>query len=129
MPRRSWEDLRAAGEEFCKFDDYNWDWTISHLVYLQLIEPYSLTASYPRAEHFGKCGTHAKSGHCGIDQKDRDHFNEINRALEDANGGDWSKYTYNSSPSGNAPGATKGWGGWAHPMDHEHCIAQIIKKR
>lgn len=125
IPRRSWEQLRAAGEEFCKFDDYNWDWSVTNLVARRRINTLSLTASYPRAEHFGKCGTHAKSSSCSIADEERHHFEEIDSALQEGNGGDWSKYTYNEHPTDAMPGPGRGWGGWAHPRDHEHCIAQI----
>lgn len=125
IPRRSWEQLRAAGKDFCSFDDYNWDWSVTNLVARRQINTLSLTASYPRAEHFGKCGTHAKSSVCSIAEEDRRHFEEINHALELANGGDWSEYTFNDRPVDGMPAQGRGWGGWAHPRDIEHCIAQI----
>ena len=118
--------FKQAGKEFCTFDDYNWDWTMGHLTATKAIAPLSLTASFPRAEHMGKCGTHAHNGACEISEEDKRHFLEVNKRLE-VDGGNWEKYNFNSNPVDPPRADSAGWGGWAHPMDQQHCI-NLIKK-
>eukprot|EP00026_Physarum_polycephalum_P007186 Phypoly_transcript_07243.p1 GENE.Phypoly_transcript_07243~~Phypoly_transcript_07243.p1 ORF type:complete len:494 (+),score=99.40 Phypoly_transcript_07243:183-1664(+) len=124
--RERWIQLRGAGKEFCTFDDYNWDWTMGHLTAIKAIAPLSLTCAFPRAEHMGKCGTHESSGVCEITAEDKQHFNEVNEKLK-VDGGNWEHYNFNPNPIDGPKQRFNGWGGWAHPWDHEHCMNQIKK--
>lgn len=47
--------------------------------------------------------------------------------MQKEHGEDWSNYDFNPTPVDTKPDHRKGWGGWAHPMDHEHCMNQIKK--
>ncbi|XP_022101536.1 alpha-1,6-mannosyl-glycoprotein 2-beta-N-acetylglucosaminyltransferase-like [Acanthaster planci] len=64
LDRSTWERLQPCVKEFCKYDDYNWDWTLQH-VSLTCLKP-SLTVMVPKAPrifHIGECGIHHK-GRC-----------------------------------------------------------------
>jgi len=117
--RERWNELRAVGQAFCTFDDYNWDSTMNQLAASNAIAPLSITTSFPRAEHMGMCGVHSNHSVCDISVEDKHHFDEMNNKLQD-DGGNWENIDSPNSPR-------KGRGGWGHPMDHQHCIDQIKK--
>eukprot|EP01112_Ceratiomyxa_fruticulosa_P024370 TRINITY_DN998_c0_g1_i2.p1 TRINITY_DN998_c0_g1~~TRINITY_DN998_c0_g1_i2.p1 ORF type:complete len:519 (-),score=70.40 TRINITY_DN998_c0_g1_i2:96-1652(-) len=124
MNRKNWEKLRNAGREFCTFDDYNWDWTLSHLTAKGMLPELSLTVEFPRAEHLGKCGTHAGSNNCDISPRDKAHFEDTNQKLIDEHGENWEHHGPIRTV-GKPHGDHDGWGGWGHPWDHIHCMNQI----
>ncbi|XP_033932057.1 alpha-1,6-mannosyl-glycoprotein 2-beta-N-acetylglucosaminyltransferase [Pseudochaenichthys georgianus] len=53
--------LMGCNEEFCTFDDYNWDWTLQHLSGTCISKPIKvLVAQGSRVLHTGDCGLHQK---------------------------------------------------------------------
>ena len=73
--RTLWDQMKACGELFCGYDDYNWDWTLLHLSAKKCFRSNSrpgsaalqtLLLQEPRVFHFGKCGVHATSGNCDV---------------------------------------------------------------
>ncbi|CAN0401569.1 unnamed protein product [Lampetra fluviatilis] len=57
--RLTYKRLLACTQEFCTYDDYNWDWTLQHLTVACLPHPLkALVLQAPRVCHTGGCGMH-----------------------------------------------------------------------
>jgi len=130
MNRKNWESVKKSAVTFCTFDDYNWDLTLTAMGSAGLISPKWLSPIFPRVGHIGVCGTHTKRANCDDLLPEIQKFeSQINRVLKRTNG-DWLKVTkndiipgfYGTPPTGQLP---KGWGGWSHPFDHQHCLNQV----
>ncbi|XP_060908604.1 alpha-1,6-mannosyl-glycoprotein 2-beta-N-acetylglucosaminyltransferase [Labrus mixtus] len=53
--------LMGCNNEFCTYDDYNWDWTLQHLSGTCIPKPLKvLVAQGSRVLHTGDCGLHQK---------------------------------------------------------------------
>ncbi|XP_034006401.1 alpha-1,6-mannosyl-glycoprotein 2-beta-N-acetylglucosaminyltransferase [Trematomus bernacchii] len=53
--------LMGCHEEYCTYDDYNWDWTLQHLSGTCISKPIKvLVAHGSRVLHTGDCGLHKK---------------------------------------------------------------------
>ena len=65
LTRVEWEKILSCSEEFCQFDDYNWDWSLQHVSDHCLSEPLTvLVIKQPRVFHIGECGLHHKKSNC-----------------------------------------------------------------
>ncbi|ERL88807.1 alpha-1,6-mannosyl-glycoprotein 2-beta-N-acetylglucosaminyltransferase isoform X2 [Dendroctonus ponderosae] len=54
-------------EAFCTYDDYNWDWSLYHVLKVCHTPPVlTMVSSAPRAFHIGACGTHSKDIDCNV---------------------------------------------------------------
>ena len=67
---KKWVDLvLGMSEDFCIYDDYNWDWTLFHLS-TEVVKPERgspwqvLVPEMPRSQHLGGggCGVHHMKG-------------------------------------------------------------------
>lgn len=53
--------LMGCTNEYCTYDDYNWDWTLQHLSGMCIAKPLKvLVAQGSRVLHTGDCGLHQK---------------------------------------------------------------------
>ncbi|CAG5132403.1 unnamed protein product, partial [Candidula unifasciata] len=63
--RSVWLDIKKCAKEFCRFDDYNWDWTLQHLSMTCIPNKVRLLVmKASRIFHIGECGMHKKSKNC-----------------------------------------------------------------
>lgn len=61
MSREVYYKLMGCSNEFCTYDDYNWDWTLQHLSGTCMSNPLKvLFAQASRVLHIGDCGLHQK---------------------------------------------------------------------
>ena len=68
------DDLIKLSDDFCIYDDYNWDWTLMHLS-AQVIKPKTskpwkvALPALARSQHMGitGCGTHFQKGNSKLD--------------------------------------------------------------
>ncbi|XP_026174981.1 alpha-1,6-mannosyl-glycoprotein 2-beta-N-acetylglucosaminyltransferase [Mastacembelus armatus] len=61
ISREVYYKLMGCNNEFCIYDDYNWDWTLQHLSGTCISKPLKvLTAEGTRILHTGDCGLHQK---------------------------------------------------------------------
>lgn len=124
MTRATWKLIKACGEPFCRFDDYNWDWSM-HYIGMTCI-PNKLRVMVmksPRIYHIGECGLHAKGKNCNPS----DRVEHIESLLEDNKE---SLFPPNLMVGGypNAPRRVpKANGGWGDIRDHELCISFMSK--
>lgn len=109
--------LRNAGE-YCTYDDYNWDWSIVHLMSSGALPSRVLYPSTPQVMHIGiDGGTH--SGKFVRWQL----FTAMNSKLPAQFHG--TKFIANTTAVEeliqNEP-----FGGWGHVADHEHCLKLLL---
>jgi len=117
LTRDTYKSLVKNANEFCTYDDYNWDWSIVHLMNEGLLPSRVLYPSIPQVMHVGIVG--------GI------HAGKLSR---------WQLYaTMNSKfplpfHGTKFVGATKEvnqtvpkepFGGWGHEADHKHCLEML----
>jgi len=111
--------IKAHAQDYCTWDDYNWDWTIVHLMamgYLpyKILEPGTLEVA-----HIGLSGGMHHDGN-NVDGSKRAMMNQYvtNARLKPYNAQVGVPHVMKlQSPSVQQ----KGYGGWGHPADHEHC--------
>lgn len=61
MDRATYQKLMECTDAFCKYDDYNWDWTLQHLTVSCLPRYWKvMVCEAPRIFHSGDCGMHHK---------------------------------------------------------------------
>jgi hypothetical protein len=99
------------GKEYCEFDDYNWDWTLVNLQARGKLPRLCLTTSNQMVKHVGTDGGMHK-----IDAKKLKRLNRV-QLIKDFH----PKVLHAQSGSLPKRSPRKGFGGWGHPADHEHC--------
>lgn len=61
ISRAVYYKLMGCSDEYCTYDDYNWDWTLQHLSGTCISKPLKvLVAQGSRVLHTGDCGLHQK---------------------------------------------------------------------
>ncbi|MCO5607309.1 hypothetical protein L7F22_061502 [Adiantum nelumboides] len=120
--RTIWKKIHMYAEQFCNFDDYNWDITMWVAVYPEWgSATYSLRGPRQSALHFGKCGLHQ-----GKREGQPPCFDEGGQLppVEEED------KVYNINPNwvvrhsfikGYDRGF-KGWGGWSDTRDKNLCL-------
>ena len=111
-----YEQFLLCTEQFCDFDDYNWDWS------LQAVSPncmqkslHVISFSATRVYHIGTCGTHTH-GTCDIDavvQKTLSNFQNSNLLFP-------SNLQVSKTDTNRAPTVTPN-GGWGDVRDRTLC--------
>lgn len=72
-----WQEIKRCAQEFCNFDDYNWDWTLQHLSHRCITNQIKvLKMKATRVFHMGDCGVHHKGKNCKPEEK-RDAVQQI----------------------------------------------------
>mmetsp|Transcript_15492 Transcript_15492/g.34828 ORF Transcript_15492/g.34828 Transcript_15492/m.34828 type:complete len:472 (-) Transcript_15492:79-1494(-) len=102
--RSTWNKLLDSIDLFCKYDDYNWDFSVMHLQNQNLLPYKVIYPSSRQTKHFGLDGLHG--GKKNVAQGQLISFK--------------SKTLKLSEPPRKK--ANKPFGGWGHPKDHEHCL-------
>jgi hypothetical protein len=98
-------------KEYCEFDDYNWDWSIVHLMSKFSDFPHvCLVPTQPQVKHIGVDG-----GMHSINPLKREKI--IVETLPTV----FHPKEFLSIPL-KYRADRKGFGGWGHPADHEHCL-------
>jgi len=94
---------------YCNFDDYNWDWSIVHMMDKKLLPRRVLQPSVVQTVHIGTEGgmhDHSSSGF---------RMSSGETPLLPFHGKKIFDQGYKWSPA-------KGYGGWGHPQDQKHCL-------
>lgn len=120
--RTVWRKIHRKAQEFCFFDDYNWDITMWATVYPSFGSPvYTLRGPRTSAVHFGKCGLHQGQGHSSacmdnglvnVEMEDMDKVPNI--------GSEWDVQVSEHQTGYKA--GFKGWGGWGDDRDRQLCL-------
>ncbi|XP_014000080.1 alpha-1,6-mannosyl-glycoprotein 2-beta-N-acetylglucosaminyltransferase [Salmo salar] len=65
ISREVYYKLMGCNDDFCTYDDYNWDWTLQHLSGTCISKPLKvLVAQGSRVLHTGNCGLHQNKEAC-----------------------------------------------------------------
>lgn len=120
--RTVWKKIHKKAEEYCSFDEYNWDITMWSQVYPSFGSPvYTLRGPRSSAVHFGKCGLHQGQGEkdaCLDDGSVNIEVEKLDRATNISP--KWDVLVYDHQ-SGYKAGF-QGWGGWGDSRDHQLCL-------
>eukprot|EP00934_Nitzschia_sp_Nitz4_P006045 Nitzschia sp. Nitz4//scaffold24_size164493//109468//113379//NITZ4_002339-RA/size164493-snap-gene-0.16-mRNA-1//-1//CDS//3329544147//6035//frame0 len=117
--RDMFKKIQENAKEYCTFDEYNWDWSLVHLMGNELLPHLVLVPMTVQAAHIGVEGGLHESG---ITQQ---KLARMGRLL-----GQSGKLTtaFHASVGHLMPLRkgrkvhNEGFGGWGHPADHEHCL-------
>ncbi|CAH0731178.1 unnamed protein product, partial [Brenthis ino] len=120
--RTVWESIMALEDQFCAYDDYNWDYSLLHLSQNRPgREKFKvILCKGPRVFHIGECGFHHKKSNCNASTV----ISKVQKLLQDAKS---YLYPYRVTATISAGGAkhnkklTKGNGGWGDLRDQELC--------
>ncbi|KPJ20220.1 Alpha-1,6-mannosyl-glycoprotein 2-beta-N-acetylglucosaminyltransferase [Papilio machaon] len=120
--RTVWKNIMELQEQFCAYDDYNWDYSLLHLSQNRPKRDKFkvILCKGPRVFHIGECGIHHKKSNCNASTV----ISKVQKLLQNA-----KSYMYPSRVSAivSAGGAkhnkklTKGNGGWGDIRDQELC--------
>lgn len=118
--RREWNKILSCREQFCKFDDYNWDWSLQHISHHCLQDKLQvIMAKGPRVFHIGDCGVHHKKSNCDSNAG----LDKVKAIIKSA-----QKYLFPSSLQFTIVGLRKKMkekkpnGGWGDQRDHQLCM-------
>jgi len=126
--RKSWQKVVDASDEFCNYDEYNWDWSVVHLMNKRLVPYKVLAPSIAQVRHIGVDGMHVNSDQDTTAAGRRDKAKLRKAAAH------WTiprpfHGTGVVHADGSAkPKAGKPNGGFGHPKDHEHCSNILAPK-
>ncbi|XP_013163391.1 PREDICTED: uncharacterized protein LOC106114661 isoform X2 [Papilio xuthus] len=120
--RTVWNNIMELQEQFCAYDDYNWDYSLLHLSQNRPKRDKFkvILCKGPRVFHIGECGIHHKKSNCNASTV----ISKVQKLLQNA-----KSYLYPTRVSAtiSAGGAkhnkklTKGNGGWGDIRDQELC--------
>ncbi|KAJ4965073.1 hypothetical protein NE237_016922 [Protea cynaroides] len=121
--RTVWRKIYSKARDFCFFDEYNWDITMSATVYPSF-DSYVYTLRGPRtsAAHFGKCGLHHGQGEkssCIDNGVMNISVEEVDKTANIK--AEWGVHGYELQSDYEA--GFKGWGGWGDERDRQLCLA------
>lgn len=118
--RRIWKHFRACSQEFCHFDDYNWDWALYHISLTCLERKLQvLLVKAPRVFHVGECGVHHKKKDCDaskVVRKVQDLLAKAKSYLFP------NEIQVSSQPPRKKIKVPKGNGGWGDLRDRTLCM-------
>lgn len=114
--RDMYERIRNNAKDYCTWDDYNWDWSIVHLmaVDIEALPFRILVPGTQQVAHIGvDGGLHEKNNKkkAWLMEKRKDLF-----AFHGKVGTPWDKFQDQRTSQ------KKGFGGWGHPVDQNHCL-------
>uniref|UniRef100_A0A1A7XH02 Uncharacterized protein n=2 Tax=Iconisemion striatum TaxID=60296 RepID=A0A1A7XH02_9TELE len=117
ISREVYYKLMGCSNDFCTYDDYNWDWTLQHLSGTCISKPLKvLVAQGSRVLHTGDCGLHQKDN-C----KPEWAFKRVEENLRMAKEG---LFPQSLVLSGSEPAEHRAHmknGGWGDIRDHALC--------
>uniref|UniRef100_A0A5S6Q056 Alpha-1,6-mannosyl-glycoprotein 2-beta-N-acetylglucosaminyltransferase n=1 Tax=Trichuris muris TaxID=70415 RepID=A0A5S6Q056_TRIMR len=119
--RSTWDQIRQCAPTFCKYDDYNWDWSLLQVSNKCMKKRLTtLMLNGPRVFHIGDCGVHHKGKICTADSS----ADAVVVKLKSLQSQLFPK-TFKQSPTGvvrRLPKQPKENGGWGDPRDHDLCL-------
>nr|XP_023022270.1 alpha-1,6-mannosyl-glycoprotein 2-beta-N-acetylglucosaminyltransferase-like [Leptinotarsa decemlineata] len=122
--RTTWMQIVECASYFCKYDDYNWDWSLQHVSQNCLKQKlHAMVARAPRVFHIGECGVHHKKNNC----KATSVISKVQQVLKSAKRHlypDNLILTYSTVLKKTK--LLKGNGGWGDRRDHKLCIGMTI---
>ncbi|XP_060516144.1 alpha-1,6-mannosyl-glycoprotein 2-beta-N-acetylglucosaminyltransferase isoform X2 [Cylas formicarius] len=123
--RSTWNEIVKCAAYFCKYDDYNWDWSLQHISQNCLKQKlHAMVARGPRVFHIGECGVHHKKNNCASTSV----ISKVQQVLKSAKRHLYPDYlilTYTTVLKKSK--LRKGNGGWGDHRDHKLCMSMTIR--
>ncbi|KAJ8926888.1 hypothetical protein NQ314_020739 [Rhamnusium bicolor] len=123
--RSTWMQIVECAAYFCKYDDYNWDWSLQHISQNCLKQKlHAMVARGPRVFHIGECGVHHKKKNC----ESTSVISKVQQVLKSAKRHLYPDYlilTYTTILKKTK--LRKGNGGWGDRRDHKLCMGMTIR--
>ena len=120
LTRDMWMRFQQNAQEYCTYDDYNWDWAVVHLMDKGLLPSRVLYPNEPQVMHIGIDG----GLHGG-----RVARWQLYKVLHTPFPGPFHGTKFVGTKQVPLPKSeSKMFGGWGHPADHEHCL-KILQGR
>ncbi|KAJ3639533.1 hypothetical protein Zmor_002888 [Zophobas morio] len=123
--RSTWMDIVGCADYFCKYDDYNWDWSLQHISQNCLKHKFhAMVVRGPRVFHIGECGVHHKKNNCestAVISKVQQVLNTAKRHLYPS----YLTLTYTTLLKKTK--LRKGNGGWGDRRDHKLCMSMTLR--
>ncbi|XP_044257042.1 alpha-1,6-mannosyl-glycoprotein 2-beta-N-acetylglucosaminyltransferase isoform X3 [Tribolium madens] len=123
--RSTWMDIVGCADYFCKYDDYNWDWSLQHISQNCLKHKFhAMVVRGPRVFHIGECGVHHKKNNCestAVISKVQQVLNTAKRHLYP----NYLTLTYTTLLKKTK--LRKGNGGWGDRRDHKLCMSMTLR--
>lgn len=117
--RSVWLEIKKCHNEFCVFDDYNWDWTLQHLSMKCIPDKIRLLVmKATRIFHVGECGMHKKSKNCDPDAA----VKQVETKLAENHQHLYPNMVSLAGDSRFKLRDPKPNGGWGDIRDHELCL-------
>jgi len=126
LNRDTYQKLVRCTDDFCTYDDYNWDWSLQHLTVSCLPAYWKvMVCDAPRVFHAGDCGMHHKKAACmPANQKTK-----IENILQSSSNQLFPKNLLITKrlPANGAGGVAPHVknGGWGDIRDHELCKSYL----
>ncbi|XP_051953984.1 alpha-1,6-mannosyl-glycoprotein 2-beta-N-acetylglucosaminyltransferase-like [Xyrauchen texanus] len=118
ISRELYYKLMGCNNEFCTYDDYNWDWTLQNLSGTCISKPLKvLVACGSRVLHTGDCGLHQKD-----DCKPEMAREKVDAALKEAQSALFPPILTLTDHGAVEHQPHKKNGGWGDVRDHTLCI-------
>ncbi|XP_030748348.1 alpha-1,6-mannosyl-glycoprotein 2-beta-N-acetylglucosaminyltransferase isoform X1 [Sitophilus oryzae] len=123
--RSTWNGIVRCAAYFCKYDDYNWDWSLQHISQNCLKQKlHAMVARGPRVFHIGECGVHHKKNNCGSTAV----ISKVQQVLKSAKRHLYPDYLIlNLATVLKKTKLRKGNGGWGDYRDHKLCMSMTIR--
>ncbi|XP_050360165.1 alpha-1,6-mannosyl-glycoprotein 2-beta-N-acetylglucosaminyltransferase isoform X2 [Nymphalis io] len=120
--RTVWTNILELQDQFCAYDDYNWDYSLLHLSQNRPgREKFKvILCKGPRVFHIGECGFHHKKSNCNASTV----ISKVQKLLQDAKSYLFPPRVTATISAGGAKHnkkLTKGNGGWGDLRDQELC--------
>ncbi|KAF2885693.1 hypothetical protein ILUMI_20466 [Ignelater luminosus] len=123
--RSTWMQMVQCAEFFCKYDDYNWDWSLQHVSQNCLKQKlHAMVVRGPRVFHIGECGVHHKKTNC----ESTAVISKVQQVLKSAKKHlypDYLTLTYTTLLKKTK--LRKGNGGWGDRRDHMLCMGMTLR--
>ncbi|XP_064484262.1 alpha-1,6-mannosyl-glycoprotein 2-beta-N-acetylglucosaminyltransferase-like [Ornithodoros turicata] len=120
MYRDLWTHIkRNCSTVFCRFDDYNWDWSLYRVSMACLSAPIQvMVIKSPRIFHIGECGVHHKGKDCSSQRM----VEQARRVISSAHSYLFPSKLVVKAGSQRTVKPPKGNGGWGDIRDHQLCL-------
>ncbi|XP_037303048.1 alpha-1,6-mannosyl-glycoprotein 2-beta-N-acetylglucosaminyltransferase isoform X2 [Manduca sexta] len=120
--RTVWRNIMELQDQFCAYDDYNWDYSLLHLSQNRPgREKFKvILCKGPRVFHIGECGFHHKKANCNASSV----ISRVQKLLQNAKPYLYPTRVTATFTTGGAKHnkkLTKGNGGWGDIRDQELC--------
>ncbi|KAF6016886.1 MGAT2 [Bugula neritina] len=124
--KETYEHIKRHNQEFCNYDDYNWDWSLQYIGKENIVGRLpTMIVKTPRVYHIGDCGVHHKGKKCNPEEK----VKPITDLIQANQGKLYPTNLKVGRPTSTTSIAYKKFkanGGWGDKRDHDLCASFML---